>query len=180
MQARFQEVRVGIVLVELRDPRRSGVSTLLFVVRWLGGPVRRTALILYTPFASLRRRPAVSMFVAQPRLLVRLAYPGRVGDEGCRRLRHGLVEDVHIFPERVLLHRPDLFLGELVAGVVDLLVVADWLARGAPLDPWLPRLAQSDRVHTCLSGFSTRVLPDQIRRVLQTASKRQKWNRRLT
>ena len=143
---------------------------MLLVVRCLGGLVRRAAFILSSPFASLRRRPAVSMF-AQSRLLVSLSYPGRAGDERCRRLRHGLVEYVHVFPKRVLLHRLDLFFRELVAGVVDLLVVADWFARDAPLDPRLPRLAQSDRVHTCLSSFSTRVLPDQIRRVLQNRVK---------
>ena len=172
MQASLQKVHVGVLLVlaELCDARRRGVSTLLFVVRWLGGSVRRTALILSRPFASLRRRPAVSI-LALPHLLVCLAYSGRVGDEGCGCLRHGLVEDVHIFPQRVLLHRPDLFLGELVAGVVDLLVVADRLARDAPLDPRLPRLAQSDWVHASLSGFSTRVLPEQMRRVLQNAVK---------
>ena len=75
-----------------------------------------------------------------------------------------MVEDVHVFPKRVLLHRLNLFLGKLVASVVDLLVVADWLAWSAPLDPRLPRLAQSGRVHTSLSSLSTCVLPDQIRR----------------
>ena len=164
MQASLQEVHVGVLLVlaELCDARRRGVSTLLFVVRWLGGSVRRTALILSRPFASLRRRPAVSI-LALPHLLVCLAYSGRVGDEGCGCLRHGLVEDVHVFPERVLLDFLDLLLREIFASVVDFLIVADRLAWGIPLDPRLPGLAQCNWIHADLSGFPICVLPDKRR-----------------
>ena len=69
-----------------------------------------------------------------------------------RSFRHSLVYYFHVFPERVLLDALHLFFGEMVACVVNLLVVADWLGGVLvlPLDPGLPGLAQSDWVHASL------------------------------
>ena len=152
-------ILVSTPLIELGDSGWGCLPSFLDACRHLRSRVRRVASLQPLVF---RWRPGVilaSIVTVFPLALARQRWPWH---KRRRCLGHGLVYDIHILPQGVLANPLDLLVRELVASVVNLLVVTDGLAWLSPLYPGLPGLAQCLGVDAYLPSLICCVLLNEI------------------